>query len=90
MHILRTVYEHQTPAMLMSGGFMLVRMVEDEGMEEFQLLQLISGSATFFPEMSVMVYRGNLDDVNLPHISEAYPSQSSDTGVDGDGEGMVE
>lgn len=58
--------------LLMSGGFILIRVVEGEGMEEFQLAQLISGVCTFYPEEDVMVYRGEVDGIDLPHITDSF------------------
>lgn len=79
MEELRTKYGEVSPAMLMSGGFILIRLVVDEGIEEFQLAQLVSGAATFFPEEDVMVYRG-IVDIDLPHITDAFPHSAEEDG----------
>lgn len=48
----------------MSGGFILLRIVEEEGMEEFQLSQVASSVVLYDPEGCV-VY-GWVPEVNLP------------------------
>lgn len=50
----------------MSGGFVLLRIVEDEGMEEFQLTRCISSVTTFLPEEDCLV-AGWVDDIDLPN-----------------------
>jgi hypothetical protein len=50
----------------MSGSFIMLRLVEDDGQEEFQVAQYVSSVTTFQPEEECVVIGNKFLGVNLP------------------------
>ena len=50
----------------MSGPFMMIRMTDGEGMEEFRLTHFVSSVTTFQPEEECFVFGNRHLGVNLP------------------------
>lgn len=66
MEYLRSNYPDFAVSAIMAGSFIMLRLVEDEGQEEFQVAQYISSVTTFQPEEDCMVIGNPLLDINLP------------------------
>lgn len=52
--------------MQMTGSFILIRIIEDDGVEEFQVAQFVSSVATFQPEEDCLVIGNTRLGVDLP------------------------
>jgi hypothetical protein len=83
MEYLRAEHEYEPLSAVMSGGFVLLRMVEDEGQEEFQLTNFVSSVTTFQPEDDCLVLANPNLGLDLPG---PFDSQDED-GLDSDYEG---
>lgn len=82
MDYLRGNYTDEALSSIMTGGFIMLRIVEDEGTEEFQIAQFVSMVVTFQPEEDCLVI-GNTDiGVELPGSNE-LPEDSWPDGLTG-------
>jgi hypothetical protein len=66
MEHLREEHGEDAISAIMSGSFIMLRLVEDEGQEEFQVAQYISSVTTFQPEEECVVIGNTRLGVNLP------------------------
>lgn len=66
MEYLRTEHAEDTLSSIMSGSFIMLRIVEDEGTEEFQIAQYVSSVVTFQPEEDCLVIGNTRLGVDLP------------------------
>jgi hypothetical protein len=63
---LRTHYSELPLSSIMTGSFIMLRIVEDDGCEEFQVAQFVSSVTTFQPEEDCMVIGNTRLGVDLP------------------------
>lgn len=69
MEYLRSAHENDKLSAVMCGGFVLIRTVEDEGMEEFILSRIATSVVTFQPEGDCLVL-SYVPEVSLPKIDD--------------------
>lgn len=77
MEYLRNEHGEQNLSAIMSGGFVMVRLVEAPGMEEFQICRFLSSVTLFLPEEECLVIAG-IDDIDLPGSESLLDNDEDD------------